>query len=484
MEYQGIKLTEEQNFAVDCITALDDTTIQAPAGSGKTFLLKAGASELKKIKRKGAYIAFNKAIAEEAKATFPSNVECRTAHSLAYAKEGYKYKNRFRNITGGKLAYMMDIGSTRMYPTKATKGYLILDTIRKFCYSQDKEIGTQHMPYIPELVKDKETITYWYNDIPVQAEKVWNRMIDTDGDMPVTHDMYLKLWALNDPKIQKDFILFDEAQDANPVMLGIVNSQGNSQKIWVGDRHQQIYQWRGATNAMDMMTNATRASLSRSFRFGPAIAHVANEILQNYTQEAEQPIMIIGNPERESKVEEIKGCPDAIICRTNAGVITNVFKYLDKGFKVYIQGGANQLMSLLLGARDLQSGKSTVVPELALFADWAEVLEFAETENGAQIKALIRLIDTYGIDELLALLRQTERSQLAANVTITTGHKAKGLEWSKVKLADDFLYPSDERELSPGEINILYVSATRALDVLDITECLAANVQTVLKLHS
>lgn len=482
MMYDGIKLTNEQTYAIECMVDKEDTTIQAPAGSGKTFLLKAGSSELKKFfGDKGTYIAFNKAIADEARATFPNNVECRTAHSLAFGKEGYKFKNRLKGLTGGKLANMVDIGEFNKYPTRATKGYLILDTLRKFCYSNDRSIGTQHMPYIPDQVKDKETIKFWYNDIPIQAVKVWNKMIDENDSIPVTHDMYLKLWALHNPVINKDFILFDEAQDANPVMLGIVNNQKYAQKIFVGDRYQQIYEWRGATNAMDLMQqNTANAFLSQSFRFGQAIADVANKVLQNYTPDDEHPIIIKGNKERDSKVEEIKGCPDAVICRTNAGVIKNVFQYLNK-YKVYIQGGSNQLISLLLGAKNLQDGKKTLVPELALFSNWEEVLEFTETSDGKQLKGVINLIKKYGINELISLLKQTEQNSSVADVTITTCHKAKGLEWGTVKLGDDFKYPEDEKQLPSGEINVLYVAATRALNVLDISNCMAANVDYVLR---
>ena len=59
------------------------------------------------------------------------------------------------------------------------------------------------------------------------------------------HDGYLKLWALGRPKLAADFVLLDEAQDSNPVMLDVLSRQA-AQVVYVGDRHQQIYQWRGA----------------------------------------------------------------------------------------------------------------------------------------------------------------------------------------------------------------------------------------------
>nr|WP_249816408.1 UvrD-helicase domain-containing protein [Bradyrhizobium sp. 180] len=55
----------------------------------------------------------------------------------------------------------------------------------------------------------------------------------------------MKLWALSNPAIAADFILLDEAQDTNPVVLDVLRKQP-AQMVYVGDKYQQIYEWRGA----------------------------------------------------------------------------------------------------------------------------------------------------------------------------------------------------------------------------------------------
>ena len=52
-------------------------------------------------------------------------------------------------------------------------------------------------------------------------------MSRTDSVFPVTHDTYLKLFQLSHPDLSKrwDTILFDEAQDANPVTSVFVLNQ-------------------------------------------------------------------------------------------------------------------------------------------------------------------------------------------------------------------------------------------------------------------
>ncbi len=56
------------------------------------------------------------------------------------------------------------------------------------------------------------------------------------------------------------------------------SKQRNTQVIYVGDAHQQIYAWRGAINAMQQLP-LPESRLTTSFRFGQEIALTANAIL-------------------------------------------------------------------------------------------------------------------------------------------------------------------------------------------------------------
>ncbi|HFO5314304.1 TPA: UvrD-helicase domain-containing protein, partial [Escherichia coli] len=99
-------------------------------------------------------------------------------------------------------------------------------------------------------------------------------------------------------------ILFDEAQDANPVTTALVLGQ-KCRVILVGDRYQQIYRFRGANNALShpALKNADRLWLTQSFRFGPAVARMANLLLQ-----------------REGETREVKGCggDDEVLLKCHA----------------------------------------------------------------------------------------------------------------------------------------------------------------------
>ena len=96
---RGHTLTEEQVEILKHIKhSNDDLKIKAFAGTGKTSTLRTIAEFTQKINY--VYMAYNKAIQVEAQSTFPKNVSCKTAHSLAYNALGIwrsSYKEKLAN---------------------------------------------------------------------------------------------------------------------------------------------------------------------------------------------------------------------------------------------------------------------------------------------------------------------------------------------------------------------------------------------------
>ena len=85
-----------------------------------------------------------------------------------------------------------------------------------------------------------------------RAAELTTSMLNPKSECPTTHDGYVKYWQLSNPQIKYDYIMFDEAQDANPVLLSVILKQ-KCQQIFVGDKFQSIYQFRGGVNAMDVI---------------------------------------------------------------------------------------------------------------------------------------------------------------------------------------------------------------------------------------
>ena len=62
--------------------------------------------------------------------------------------------------------------------------------------------------------------------------------------------------------------------------------------------------------------------------------------------------------------------------------------------------------------------------------------------------------------------------EAVADYVISTVHRAKGLEWKRVKVVNDFRFGMIDGRLTLDheEMRLLYVAVTRAQHVLDISE--------------
>src|SRR6185369_9910096 len=88
-----LRPTDEQEAIIRSeLKAGDCTLINAYAGTGKTATLEMLAHALpgKRI----LYICFNRETAVQVKDTFPSNTDCRTIHSIAFALNGAAYRHK------------------------------------------------------------------------------------------------------------------------------------------------------------------------------------------------------------------------------------------------------------------------------------------------------------------------------------------------------------------------------------------------------
>ncbi len=467
----SLKPTDEQLKVIAAAKSGKDLVVQALAGTGKTTTLKLLAEALSD--KQGTYIAFNKAIVEEAVTKFPPNVKCRTAHSLAYGQVGFQYKERMSNhsritlkevgdwLGVEKLSYR--VGKNSYVLDEAQVANLVLSSVGNFCKSIDSTIQKEHIE-IPLLASfDKKQVANFQKSLLPFAVKAWDDIQEYKGFLKFSHDYYLKIWQLSSPKIRGDFILFDEAQDADPVMLSIIEAQHHAQRIYCGDQFQAIYEWRGAENALSKVKVDQSLWLTQSFRFGDAIASEANDILGFL----EAPVNVQGFSRIASTVEVVTS-PKAILCRTNAGVIQHVMQEIGKHRKVAVIGRTQELIEFAEACGQLQRGKRTLHQELAPFKSWAEAKAYVEQypEETHEIKTMIDLVDRFGVESLVMALKRVV-TESEADVVISTAHKAKGREWETVKLAGDYLHPTD---MEVEDLRLAYVSVTRAIKKLDMTE--------------
>ena len=290
-----MKLTDEQ------LTILNEVKNKTPlikvvafAGTGKTTLLYHIAKE---IKGRKLYLAFNKAIQIEANEKFSgTNTIVKTTHSLAYNfvinRYGYKLRRSYSTM---EIAQLYSVDYKTAYEAKII--------FENFCNSASSGFSDENMSDAKQL-----------------AIQIFEDMLTKKID--ITHSFYLKKFQL-DLLTQNlrlptyDIMLLDEAQDTNDVTLSIFYNIPAHQKIIVGDRHQQIYSFRGSINAINKI-KAKIFYLTHSFRFNDKIAYKATNFLQIFKNETKSLKGLGNNTKIKSK---------AIISRTNAELILQM-KYL------------------------------------------------------------------------------------------------------------------------------------------------------------
>jgi superfamily I DNA/RNA helicase len=458
--------TFEQQDIREAFATGEDVAVIALAGTGKTTTLNLLARD--HPRRRMTYVAFNRAIADEAQRRFPSNVVARTMHSFAFAAIGRHYADRLNGarVPAWKAANILRIPERFEYGTFSLRSHqlarLALEAVQRFCHSDAPEPSRSHIPKVTGMdsPEARDALTKMLYPYVVAA---WNDLSGQTGQLRFTHDVYLKLWAMGNPVLPGEVVLADEAQDFDSVIKQIVEMQGG-QKTYVGDNHQQIYEWRGSIDALSSFQAAHRLPLQQSFRFGPRIAAEANRILEIL----ESPLRIVGNDNKDSQLA-ILDDPDCVLTRTNSEAIARLMAAQVAGVRAGLVGGTAQVEALAQAALDLTNGRKTTHHELLAFDNWGQVREYVvEDSDAKELQMLVKLVDLHGAEVLLDAVQRAVPEH-SAQLVISTAHKAKGREWNRVTIAGDFQDPCDEEtgEWNKGELRLAYVAITRGKDYLD-----------------
>ncbi|QDP59528.1 MAG: putative F-box DNA helicase protein 1 [Prokaryotic dsDNA virus sp.] len=479
---------------IDCVNKVLGNRvvkIDAIAGSGKTSSLELVAHNLK---QKSLYLTFSKVLVEEAKDRFPPWVECRTIHSLAFRAEGRFYSHKlnrpdgkYKNVaaTGKEIADFFKMRPVMVEEgiilSTAWLGLMVKKTLAKYEASADEYILDKHLPKkdiqdklntVKAKVKNKESLdifTKIHDGILKYAGQLWEERINPDSDVLITHDTYVKMFALTQPYLDYDVIYIDEAQDVSEVMLSIVKNQDHAKLVFVGDRDQNIYSWRHSINAMAEV-DCVHGELTQSFRYGKELADIASKILGGRE--------VKGFDKVDTKVDFsglIKNDKYTKIFRTNGALLSSALKLIQEGKRLNIETDLGEFIVMLKSAKALFKGKLNQVKheEILPYLSWAEFVE--EAENDPSLERIASIVEANKADHYLAVLRK-HKNVTNPDIIFVTAHKAKGREFSNVILAEDFNDGYEDgvyKGLSEEEKRLLYVAATRAIDNLEYNEAVA-----------
>lgn len=480
------------------IQSYGDVKTVAVAGSGKTTT-QFGYAEYHDNKE-GLYLVYNKSNRTEALARAKNkgykNLTIHTAHSLAWKPVGRRYKK----LIMSDVPLQLIINKCQIRDGEMEKRFTIAQMIKDGIATYCNKSGSQLSPADFAQQYSRDIINQYYGPVTEAITYMIEEMYY--GRFPITYDFYLKIFAeqktilySNRSKRPYDFILFDEAQDANGVMLDIIMRQEKAAKIIVGDPAQQIYTWRGAINALDKVP-FTQKNLTNSFRFGPEIAAKANDILRLKSK--------IGT---YANCVQIKGMGNSepILGKTGclSRTVTGLFKMMVDNYlknpaaNNYIEGGlhANKWLyggGLLNDVYYLWAKKPNKIkdPVVKQCKHIDELRAFARNTNNRDIMQLIDLVFGYKSEIFslkTAIIQTLVKDKAEADFCFSTVHKAKGQEYDYVIMDQTFVTNDDinglhdaimlhQQKHGPGlssdlwyevqrmneEINIKYVACTRA----------------------
>ncbi|MEM6628489.1 MAG: UvrD-helicase domain-containing protein [Bacteroidota bacterium] len=486
-----MKLTEEQK---EVIAAEGNAKVNAVAGSGKTTTLIHFAKA--RPGNRILYLAFNRSVRQEAQRKFAEeglgNVDVQTAHSLAYQYVMRKY--RYELVSDYKAHELAEILNLNARGIGKQNLYGLISHIKRlaqlFCNQQTRKV--RELNYQATLKDDssRQFVEKYYDRILRGARVLLAKM--DKGQIPITHDFYLKKFQLNTPKLHYDYILFDEGQDASPVMLDVFLQQ-SAHKVIVGDRHQQIYGWRSAINALHQVDFPT-LFLSNSFRFDQDLAELAAAYIswKDYLKR-DASIRIQGMGTCKSKKTQ------ATLARTNLSLLRKAILAVEGGKlkRLYFEGNLNSYTYAQEGASlydvlNLYKGKKRRIRDklIASMSSFEDLQSYVEATEDRELGMMMEIVQEFK-GEIPKLLNKLKEAHLPneekhrAEMIFSTVHRCKGMEYDQVYLEEDFLGEEDiwdsskdpqlntqDRNRLEEEINLLYVACTRTKNILHLPEYL------------
>jgi hypothetical protein len=487
-----VQFTDEQQAAIDLAVQGDPFSLVAPAGSGKSATALGMARRLQG--KRVLYLVYNTQARKEAEAKFKKSgltwVDVRTTSQIAWRAfsdwnalgraDADKYAARMkpgapsvpaRDVAKALNLQPIDFGNNLVLDGY-TQAFQAADAIERFCNSDHSKI-TEKDVYLPVAGVEQSSIDAARTHLARLAWTLWLRSIQPDSSLRFTMNYAFKLVAEGGKDYGYDVVLMDEAQDGNDATMKFIGNQKSAQAILIGDPGQALYAWRGATDQI-LRHQGEKLYLTQSFRFGDAVAAEAMKHLPHtLTGVTIKGLSSIKDLVTDGGMDN----PDVVLTRTNAGAMTYAMSYLMAGKRVAMVKGTKEILSLAYAAGDLMAGRKARSLELSAFNNWSELMDYTKEPGGGHLKAIVNLINVYGVSKLIDACNKMTKYDQVHDVAVTTCHSIKGLEWENVQIGDDFFEPEPfdnplTGAMEPGVIDrheamIHYVAVTRAQKHLD-----------------
>jgi DNA helicase II / ATP-dependent DNA helicase PcrA len=462
----------------------DAILVQAVAGSGKTTTI---VEAVRRAVGHSLFLAFNKSIAEELRSRIGSAGECKTLNALGH-----------REVMKNRPRAQLDMDKLR----KLAKRFVPEDKIGDWGYAAQRAVGLAKNNAFgidaPVNLGEMKALIDDYLEVPVgELEQVahwslqmFNASIADKDTFDFDDQLYLPI--LNNWRYPHfDNVFVDEAQDLSPIQHLMLASMYDSRIIAVGDRHQAIYGFRGASHeSMDLMKDRFKMvelPLSITYRCPQSVVALAQAYCPDIKARDGAPLGTVLH--RGDLFDEQTGYPftvdpnlftrQLVLSRTNAPLFRCILRHIRakepcRVLSNFLDSFQSFVKSLARGRRGgTEAMRST--DALARLDSWFErEVEAAEGRRGklASLRdkyetAQLLLTEYSTVGEAVEAVRRLAQSKTGP--TFSTIHKAKGLEAKDVYILRPDLMPSPwassdaERQ---QEDNLSYVAITRAIESL------------------
>jgi len=451
--------------------------VQASPGAGKTTNIK----HLWTLdNRATVYLVFNKHNQLEAETKMPAKAgsAIKTLNglgsSILYNTVGRSTldKSKVNNI----VRDMLREPHSRRYQSKA-------DQEREFALIQAvNKAKMLALSNIFEFADYKAMVSlYDMNEYPGMYDHVCQALLASDNNVDVIdfNDQirFPAIFDLHMPQFHN--VLVDEAQDLSPVQALMVSKLQADRYVFVGDKRQSIYAFRGAmSDSMDYLKaefNAVELPLSITYRCAKAIVNEAAKIwpgdIEAWEESCDGSVTF-----HNSDSGPVKYTGDVIIlCRTNAPLIKLAYELLRNGTPCHVRGrDIGEGLVRLVNQQDAPNIR-TLIDCLSQWRE-IEIAKAVKREDDDKVQSIEDKYESVMLfcskcklngDPQIVIDSINDLFEQGRGVCLSTVHKAKGLEAESVYLleAELFdLFKSKARQMyqTVQEKNIKYVAVTRA----------------------
>lgn len=479
--------------------------LKARAGCGKTYtIMKVVDAVVEGKLGDCAIMAYNKSIADELKGKLE-----KTGYDWRVAQAGTVHSFGFG--TWRKIAPSVQIENKKLYNIVNELGYdqsgaifiFASEAIVKLCtYAKQRAVGHlssiddtnvwmdiyDHFGIENDLTEDVDPF-----EVVKAAQRAYRVSLNQCREVIDFDDMILAPLYFKARFWPKDWILLDESQDTNAARRALALAMlkpKTGRMIFVGDDRQAIYGFSGADsdsmNQLKIATGAKTLPLNITRRCPKLVVEQAKSFVPDFVAHENAPDGVVRSIEYADLDKENLTKSDAILCRNTAPLVQTAYSLIAKGIACRVEGREigtgliklarrwkiktlDQLLKKLEDHQARQTAKFMSKGQEERVEGLVDQIDCLRVVIDRCLLAKKNTIDAL-VNDIENMFGNTKDGEQPKVLTLSTVHRSKGREWTRVYALGRSKYMPSPYAKKPWQIeqesNLEYVLITRAMSEL------------------